>query len=111
LEIFVGGYSVMGMMIAGTLPLMDKRHPHYYLFHASLRHLSRLAFLVLFVLGFWQHFSAGLVVVLTGGLCALLLFTLGSLWSLVAYVSTLLRSDRKPKMASSFAGVWDGELD
>ena len=111
LGIFVGGFSVWGMMIAGTAPLLNKGHPHYDLFHASVRHATQLAFLILFAMGFWQHLPAALVVVLTGGLCALILFTLGPVWSFVGYLSSLLRSDAKANMASSFGGVWDRELD
>ncbi len=99
-----GGYGALGIMVTATVRLMDKKHPHHGIFEASVRHASRFFFVVLFALGFWQGFPAGLVVVLSGGLCAMILFTLGTIWSLVlmgqaAVHSYRYRSGLRPRRA------------
>jgi hypothetical protein len=78
-----GGLGVMGIVFMATVRLTDKAHPHHAMFEAGVRHVSRFLFVALFALGVWQRFPAGFVVILSGGLCALVLFTLGTVWSLV----------------------------
>jgi hypothetical protein len=86
------GYGVMGVMVGSTFRLLDGTHPHSVIFSGAVRHASRLGFVALFALGFWQHFPAGLVPMLAGGMTALILFTLDSAWTLALLVQAAVRS-------------------
>jgi hypothetical protein len=83
-------YGTLGIMVAATVRLLDKRHPHHVRFEASVRHASRFSFAVLFALGFWQRFPIGLIVVISGGVYAVILFTLGAVWSLALMVQAAI---------------------
>jgi hypothetical protein len=85
-------YGVMGLMVGSTIRLLDKAHPHSAVFSGVVRHASRLGFVALFALGLWQRLPAGLVAVLSGGMCALILFTLGTVWSLALLVQAAAKS-------------------
>jgi hypothetical protein len=84
------GCGAFGIMVAATVRLMDKKHPHHARFEASVHHASRFSFVILFALGFWQRFPVDLVVVLSGGLCGMMLVTLGAVWSIALMVQAAI---------------------
>jgi hypothetical protein len=75
-------FGVLGLIFAATARLLDEGHPHHSVFMASVRHASRFFFVGFYALGFWQSLPPVLIIMLSGGPCALILFTLGTVWSL-----------------------------
>jgi len=74
--------GVIGIVMVTTMQLQNPQNPHQKAFEASVDQTFRLAFLALFAAGFWQNFSAGIALMLTGGLYAGVLFMMGTLWGL-----------------------------
>jgi hypothetical protein len=92
-----GSLGIEIMMVVATIRLMDERHPHHGMFIASVNHVLRVAFLALFVLGFWQSCSAGFMFAMLAALSMGIVFTLGAFWSFALLVRAAVRSVADPE--------------
>ena len=91
-----GFFGVMSVIVVQIGQLQNERHPHHGMFIASVSHILRLAFLALFVLGFWQGRSTGFVLAMLVGLNLAIVFMLGAFWSFALMVRAAVRSLADP---------------
>jgi hypothetical protein len=91
-----GFFGALSVIVVATGQLQDERHPHHDIFLASTSQLLRVAFVVLFVLGFWQGRPTRFVLLMLFSLGLLTHFTVGAIWSFALMVRAAVRTVSNP---------------